>query len=327
MKHLIAFTLLGAFALTTYPQAEAAPQRKPVAVKKAPPKPAVKPPAVVKPAPSPTPTPIDYTAQLIRGLQQGDPKLVSEAANKGAQLNVRSDQNGYTPLMTAIYRDQTAIVDILLSKGADIEARANDGSTPLIIAAIGGQRHIVEMLLRKGARIDSAQNEGYTPLLWAAYWGHTDLVKYLVEQGANPRAQTRDGYNALVLAAEGGMRQYTQYMLERNSMRRKFRSGKLIVPRVDYVGDLPMISALADSTVDVNAQTREGITALMRAAQKGSLSAIKALLRLGADPSLTDQQGQSALDYAKTYKQREVIRFFLNLQKAQAAPAETLPTS
>ena len=79
--------------------------------------------------------------------------------------------------------------------------------------------------------------------------------------------------------------------------------------RGQYVGGVTalMIAAAACPTcidlllarsVNINATDRQGMTALMVAAQNGQPVAMRRLLDAGADPSLKDQGGRSYLDWA-----------------------------
>ncbi len=68
--------------------------------------------------------------------------------------------------------DTEAIVQLLLDKGANIEAKDTDGWTPLMSAAVNGHEAVVQLLLGKGANIEAKDEDGWTPLLLAAEKGH-----------------------------------------------------------------------------------------------------------------------------------------------------------
>ena len=44
------------------------------------------------------------------------------------------------------------IVELLISKGADVNVKTKDGKTPLLVALKKDQKEIVELLISKGAK-------------------------------------------------------------------------------------------------------------------------------------------------------------------------------
>ncbi|MBN1345383.1 MAG: ankyrin repeat domain-containing protein [Phycisphaerae bacterium] len=107
----------------------------------------------------------------------------------------------------ALFKRKLEAVAILISAGADINAKDGSGETPLHdVAGIPrelGHRSDLEMiglLLEKGADINAKNDEGCTPLHLAVYAGRTDLVRLLVERGASVDAKNNGGKTALEAA-------------------------------------------------------------------------------------------------------------------------------
>jgi hypothetical protein len=72
-------------------------------------------------------------------------------------------------------------VELLLEKGATIEATTSDGRTAMYIAAANGHDAVVKPLLEKGANIEATASDGMTALSIAASNGRKAVVKLLEE--------------------------------------------------------------------------------------------------------------------------------------------------
>ena len=81
----------------------------------------------------------------------------------GAEVDVQSGPFRGTPLHTAARRDNVAVGSVLLSAGADLEARDIKGETPLRRALNCRQHGMIELLLAHGANLDSPDKRGVTP--------------------------------------------------------------------------------------------------------------------------------------------------------------------
>lgn len=86
-------------------------------------------------------------------------------------------------LISAAAEGNTKLVETLLEKGANIEARANDDWTALTIAAREGHIETVELLLKKGAKVNATEGGGHTALFWADKYHHKDIVELLIKAG------------------------------------------------------------------------------------------------------------------------------------------------
>jgi ankyrin repeat protein len=77
------------------------------------------------------------------------------------------------------------LVALLLDHGADPEAReAESGSTPLYVAASMGRLEVVELLLARGAVVNAANKSGATPLHAAMANGFGQVAAVLRAHGA-----------------------------------------------------------------------------------------------------------------------------------------------
>jgi len=120
-------------------------------------------------------TPLGIAVQY--GKDQAALALIAAGADPGRPIG----DAGYTPLMLATASHATAVVQALLGKRADVNARNGGGVTALMIAAANGRADLVELLVRAGADV-SAQNErGETALSIARAKGNEQVIRLLGE--------------------------------------------------------------------------------------------------------------------------------------------------
>jgi ankyrin repeat protein len=134
---------------------------------------------------------------------------------------------GETPLMAALYRGHTDVVDALIEAGAEIDLFAAaatgrlddlrralaagavnhysyDGWTPLHLAAFFGHLDAAKLLLETGADVQAVSGNSLanTPLHAATAGRHSDVALLLLERGADPTAVDSGGYTPLQIAAQ-----------------------------------------------------------------------------------------------------------------------------
>jgi quinoprotein dehydrogenase-associated probable ABC transporter substrate-binding protein len=125
-------------------------------------------------------------------------------AAKGADPNALSKQN-LSPLAIAAQYGKDKAAVALLQAGADPARPIGEGGyTPLMLATANHSEPVVQALIQKGADVNAKNSGGVTALMIAAANGRADMVELLVHAGANVKAQTDRGDTALSIAREKG---------------------------------------------------------------------------------------------------------------------------
>ena len=102
--------------------------------------------------------------------------------DKGADVNaapVPSSRD--TALTIAADKGHYRFVELLLSRGAQVDVRNKKGNSSLWLAANGGHLDVVQLLHSAGADIDSQDNRKVSCLMSAFRQGHCEVVKWLVK--------------------------------------------------------------------------------------------------------------------------------------------------
>jgi len=137
-----------------------------------------------------------HAESLAQCVKDGDTKAVDLFIRSGFPPDVR-DKSGVPMLCLAARYRHHSIVELLLERGADINAQSDDrGYSALLDAAQQGDDGLLHFLLDKGADPDAYSKDGQTALILAV--GRTDatMVGMLLEHGADPDRTDKLGLSA-----------------------------------------------------------------------------------------------------------------------------------
>ncbi|PPS17321.1 hypothetical protein GOBAR_AA03297 [Gossypium barbadense] len=102
-------------------------------------------------------------------------------------------EDGDTALHLTCLYGYLPCVQLLLERGANLEAKDEDGAIPLHDACAGGFIEMVQLLLDRASNsgclkrmLDSVDAEGDTPLHHAARGEHAEVIQLLLANGASP---------------------------------------------------------------------------------------------------------------------------------------------
>ena len=91
------------------------------------------------------------------------------------------------------------------------------GAQPLHFAAADGDIESVNLLLDRGAKINAATQDGWTALHFACLRGDKGLVQLLLDRGADVGMTTMAGVSALSIATSEGDRDIIELLLNRGA--------------------------------------------------------------------------------------------------------------
>jgi ankyrin repeat protein len=171
----------------------------------------------------------------------------------------------YDDFFKALQADDQRTVGQLLARGFDANTRDPQGLHPLILAIRQPSPAVLERLLgAPGLQVEARNRNDESALMLAALAGMTDVCRRLIALDADVN---KPGWTPLHYAASGGHAEIVQLLLEHSAY--------------------------------IDAQSPNQSTPLMMAAMYGNTRTLSVLLQAGADASLKNQKGMTALDFAR----------------------------
>ncbi|HLY18888.1 MAG TPA: ankyrin repeat domain-containing protein [Bryobacteraceae bacterium] len=114
---------------------------------------------------------------LIAAVRAGSVPAVRMLLEHGADPNLPGGVNGWTPLMHAVHKNRIITAQALLDGGAQVDSRGRSGETALMMAAGYGYTAMVGLLLDRGADPRAETHDGFN-VLAAALGGVPDIDRF-----------------------------------------------------------------------------------------------------------------------------------------------------
>lgn len=243
--------------------------------------------------------------------RSGNVEAAKLLLNAGAKVDARETFGGQTPLMWATARRHAPMVELLASKGADVNARSavrdyqrvataesrakfldRGGFTPLIYAARENCRACVEVLLKHKADIGLPDPSGVPPLSIAMMNGNWDIANRLIEAGADVNQWDIFGQSPLHVAIDGMKRRGDNNPLDSDAQNQA--SGRDLVKLLVERGANPNQQQVYRAPGREGGLGR-GYTPFLAACASGDIEVVKLLLAHGANPKLATADAQGPI--------------------------------
>lgn len=230
----------------------------------------------------------------------------------GAKVDARERFGEQTPLMWAAARRHPEMVELLASKGADVNARSavrdyqrvataesrakfldRGGLTPLMYAARENCGACVEVLLKHKVDIDMPDPAGVAPVSIAMMNGNWDIAKRLVEAGADVNQWDIFGQSPLHVAIGNMNTRGDNNPLDSDAQQMQ-ASGRDLVKLLVERGANPN-QQLFYKAPGRDTGVGRGLTPFLMACASGDIEIVKLLLAHGANIKLATSDGQGAI--------------------------------
>ena len=257
-----------------------------------------------------SPNPEGQTA-LLAVARTGNVEAAEVLLKEGATVDAREKWGGQTALMWASARRHPAMMQLLIARGADVNARStvrdyqrhvtaegrpksldSGGLTPLLYAARENCIACVDVLLGNRADINLPDPDGVSPLLVAIMNANWDLAQRLIAAGADVNQWDIFGESPLFTAV---------------NLRSRIDGGRASIDPLNRTTGLEVVKALLERGANPNMQlffqpanlagntNTRGSTPLIRAANNGDVDVVELLLEHGADATIQMADRQTAI--------------------------------
>jgi ankyrin repeat protein len=244
---------------------------------------------------------VTFGSCLTYAIAHGPASLVSMMLELGADPNV-DDGDGFPPLIAALtgasaQADVVELVEDLIAHGADVDQRGVNGYAPLHIAAEQGDLAMVDLLVSHGAdpNVVASIDDMETPVEVASAAGHVDVVERL--RPLTVRLDWEAASRAGDVAAIG------QLLAAGQDIDATDGHGQTALMRASHAGWIEAVGLLIAHGADLDRSAKFGLTALMLAVIQGHDRVARMLAAAGADPGRTGSgaagfAGKTAADMA-----------------------------
>ena len=232
--------------------------------------------------------------------------------------------NDSFPLMKAVKEGKVDEIKRLLKIEAfkkNVNQQDEDGNTALLFAAEYGFEDILNLLIGTGADPNLPDFKKRTPLMTAAYRGKANIVTKLLEIDSlkkNINAQDKDGDTALIFAAKRGYDNILDLLLQEgadpNLRNFKERTPLMEATKRGKANIVTKLLEIDSLKKNINAQDKDGDTALIFAAKRGSDDIMDLLLQAGADPNLSNFKERTPLMEATKRGKANIVTKLLKIK-------------
>ena len=270
--------------------------------------------------------------QVFSLIVHNDVDQIKSLVESGYDFNI-FDASSRTPLIAALLAEHKDISELLLPVTRNLSHADRDQNQAIHVAAANGYTDIVNKLLAKKVNINARDNLGNTPLVIAVRHDDPKMTDLLLGNNADYQLHNKRKINALNLAQtraepsvvkvfrDRGIRISTEQKLSTNVSIKDFEKsirqssslykGWPILSIACLLGENDIARQLLDQGAKVDAVDSSRNTALHRASSKDQVKTAGLLLKAGASINARNDKNETALFLAAEAGALKTVKFLL----------------
>ncbi|MCE9508647.1 MAG: ankyrin repeat domain-containing protein [Alphaproteobacteria bacterium] len=243
--------------------------------------------------------------ELITELKKdaADAQKVKALIDQGAALRLTDPESGTDAPMLAVLKDRADLLQLMIDKKIDLNRRyasvnaifGNVSANTLLDWSIASRHACAKMLIECGADINQQRPGNYTFLMETSYMSYNKdslaLAHLMIARGATVWERDDKGMTALHHAARGGHDGLVKALLDKDAE---------LINMVDKNDETPLMTLFKHPYVaDTNYQPHLDL-------EKDLAKVAVLLIARGADLTVRNKQGKTALDLAQANNHNEI---------------------
>lgn len=240
---------------------------------------------------------------LMVAAQTSNTRVAWELLPDKVSQSLATDKQGLNALTHAARANETWLVGELLKRGASPNVSLPEGGSLITECIIEGRTAVANLLLQHGAEVNSVGKEGKHLVELAARNGYIWFVKELIVRGVDlNNVKDIDGKNNFHLSnliAEAGKPELIELFADSGAdLNISNQFGENPIHIAIGSGSFDLIEPLSQQGVSLNDPDKSGSTPLHHAIMRRDPDSLRKLLSLGANPNVTGPEGQQPIDLA-----------------------------
>lgn len=256
-----------------------------------------------------------FTA-LIAAVKKSDDASAKELIDQRVDLDAQCSTKN-TALHYACESENLPLIDLLIENDCKIDLQNKSNWTPLMTAVRKGKLSAVKLLVSAGADLEAKSSDtdytDFTPLIAAIHEKHADIARHLIENGAALHVRDHWGYTPINRAGQAGLLDIVEELVHRGESINEQNSNSdwSIISEAAWHDFPDIIDYLAEQGADLEIRECNRDTPLQKACINGKTECVRRLLAHGAKPDTHNYWGWTPLHDAATRGYGEIIELLL----------------